>query len=388
MKEDPAILEFSLLGGPLHRLGGRLGLVRNGSNTVWLGMALGLSAWVTLIVLAVLQGVGGRLFSLGLIGGHVRLLAAIPLFFLCETWVVPRMAEFVREIVRSGLVADDELPGLASLVHRVGRLGESCIVELLFILVAFILPLIAPLPMPSGMTGNPGAILQAGGRLTLVNGWYLAICLPLFRFLLLRWLWRLGLWWYFLWRVAKFHLRLVPTHPDGAGGLGFLELVQDHFSPLILAIGMVYSASFAEAISAGTMACETLSRLIPMVLIMAAVLFIGPLFFFLSKLWLCRVNGWSDYMAMASRYVEAFDRKWIRDENATGDSQLGTGDLQSLADLGNSLNVVRGMRLVPASRRLVLGVAVSVLLPMLPLLLFKYPMDQLAVRLFRTLTGL
>lgn len=389
MKEDSAIPDFSMLGGPLHRLGCRLGLVRDVSNTVGVGLALGLLVWGILVVLALIQGVSGKVFSLSVIGAHVRLLVAIPLFFLCEAWVFPRMAEFAREIVSSGMVPASELPALGALVHRVGRGKDSPVPEALFLLVAFVFPLVAPSDAMSGSTGNWGAILaQAGGRVTWVNGWYLGACLPLFRFLMMRWLWRLGLWWYFLWRVEKLDLHLVPTHPDGAGGLGFLEIVQDHFVPLMVAIGAVYAASFAEGISTGAITFDTLGRLIPMVLTLVTALFIGPLVLFSGKLWRCRVSGWSAYMAMASRYVDAFERKWVRDESATGDAQLGTADLQSLADLGNSMNVVRGMRLVPASQRLVVGMAASVLLPMLPLLLLKYPVDQLVIRFVQTLTGL
>ena len=389
MKEDSAIPDFSMLGGPLHRLGCRLGLVRDVSNTVGVGLALGLLVWGILVVLALIQGVSGKVFSLSVIGAHVRLLVAIPLFFLCEAWVFPRMAEFAREIVSSGMVPASELPALGAVVSRVGRGKDSPVPEVLFLLVAFVFPLIAPADAMAGSTGNWGAILeQAGGRVTWVNGWYLGACLPLFRFLMLRWLWRLGLWWYFLWRVEKLDLHLVPTHPDGAGGLGFLEIVQDHFVPLMVAIGAVYAASFAEGISTGAITFSTLGRLIPMVLTLVTALFIGPLVLFSGKLWRCRVSGWSAYMAMASRYVDAFERKWVRDESATGDAQLGTADLQSLADLGNSINVVRGMRLVPASQRLVVGMAASVLLPMLPLLLLKYPVDQLVIRFVQTLTGL
>jgi hypothetical protein len=384
---DQPLPEFSLFGGPLHRLGCRMGLVRDGTNTVRLGVALALSVWPVLIVLALVQGVGEKIFSLGVIGGHVRFLVAVPLLFICETGVFPRMSEFVREIVKSGMVPKAELPELASLIRRVVRLNDSWISEALFFLVVFALPLIGPVAEVAAKMGNWGNFSEQGeGRLYGV-GWYHGICLPLFRFLLMRWLWRLGLWWYFLWRVAKFPLRLVATHPDRAGGLGFLELVQDHFAPLTVAIGAVYSASFAEAISTGTMPFEALGRLVPIVLGMVALLFVCPLFLFSSKLWLCRVNGWSDYMAMASRYVDAFDRRWVLDETATGESQLGTSDLQSLADLGNSMNVVQGMRLIPTSRRLVLGTVGFVLLPMLPLLLLKYPIDQLAAKLLQTLTG-
>jgi hypothetical protein len=389
MKEDDKIPELSLLGGPLQWLGCRLGLVREGTNTVWLGVALGLLAWGVLMLLALLQGFGLKMFSLALIGGHVRLLVAVPLFFVCETWVVPRMAEFVRNIVRSGLVPETELPALASDIRRVGRMKDSWLAEVLFLLLAFTWPLIETVADLPGRTGNWASILaQAGGRLTLINGWYLMFCLPLFRFLMLRWLWHLSLWWYFLWRVKKLDLHLIPTHPDSAGGLGYLEVVQEHFTPLAAAISAVFSASFAEGIFSETMAFETLYSLIPMVLLLVAVLFIGPLFMFSHKLWVCRVTGLSEYMAMASRYVHAFDRKWIRDEQATGESQLGTADLQSLADLTNSVNVVRGMRWIPVGRRLMMGLAASVIVPLLPLCFLKYPVADVAARLFQMLTGL
>lgn len=104
MKESAPFPELSLFGGPLQRLGVRLGLVRGGTDTIRLGLALGLLSWSVLILLALLQGVGPKVFSLAVIGGHIRLLVAIPLFFLGETLVAPRMAEFVRNILGSGLV--------------------------------------------------------------------------------------------------------------------------------------------------------------------------------------------------------------------------------------------------------------------------------------------
>jgi hypothetical protein len=390
MKENDKIQELKLLGGPLQRLGCQLGLVREGTNTVWLGIALGLLAWGVLMLLALLQGVGHKIFSFAIIGIHVRLLLAIPLFFLCETLVAPRMAEFVRNIISSGLVSEAEMPALASDIRRIGRMKDSWLAEALFLLAAFTVPLIGMFAnLPVGRTGSWVSILeQAGGKFTWVNGWYLVFCLPLFRLLMLRWLWHLGLWYYFLWRVEKLKLRLMPTHPDGAAGLGYLEVVQEHFIPLVLAISAVLSASFAEDISSGTMVFEVLYHLIPVVLLLNAVLFICPLLIFFRKLWVCRVTGLNEYMVMAHRYVDAFDRKWLRDESATGESQLGTADMQSLADLTNSVNVVRHMRLIPASRRIMMELAVSAMLPLLPLFLLKYPVTELAEKLFKILSGL
>jgi hypothetical protein len=383
------IPELSMLGGPLHRLGCRVGLIKKGSNAIPLGVALGLLAWSVSMILALLAGYGDRILSLAVIGVHVRFLVAIPLFFLCETWVFPRMAGFAPYIVRTGLVLENSVPELAVDAHRVSRMNDSWTAEALLLGAAIVLPIIETVvKVPSG-TGSWVWILHtAGEKPAWVYGWYLGVCLPLFRFLLLRWLWRLGLWSYFLWRVQKLRLNLIPIHSDGSGGLGCLNVVHEQFAPLVLAIAALCSAQFAEDISSGTMTPEGLYSWVPMVMLLVAAIFIGPLCMFSTKLYLCRLTGLGEYMAMASRYVNAFDRKWIRDGVISGEALLGSSDLQALSDLSKSVNVVRDMRAIPVSKRLLIEVAVCTLLPQLPLFLLKFSFNQVAARLFQVLIGL
>ena len=366
-----------------------LGLVGQGADTTRLGVALGLLAWTVLIVLAFLEGMGFRILSLSVVGIHVRFLVAIPLMFLCETWVIPRMTEFSNYLVRSGLVPTDSLPTLAIEIRRVTRLKDSWLAEGLFVFFAFALPLMEMIVPLASRTGSWVTVLKlAGSRLPLATGWYLGFCLPLFRFLLLRWVWRLGIWWYFLWRVQKLDLRMFPTHSDSTAGLGYLDIVHENFAPLIVAISAIISAQFAEEIYSGTMAFEALYAWGPIVILLIAALFIAPLFMFCNKLWICRVNGMREYMTMATHYVNAFDTKWIRNQAASGESQLGSADLQSLADLTNSVNIVRGMRWIPISRRLTMQLSAAAIVPLLPLIFLKYPVDRVVVKLFQMLTGL
>jgi hypothetical protein len=387
MKTDDNIPELSLLGGPLHRLGCRMGLVRGGTDTVRFGVALGLSAWGVLVLLAVLQGFGHKVFSLGVIGVHARLLVAIPLFFVCEASVVPRMAEFVRYIVRSGVVTPDSLPALESRVASITRWEESWRSDAICLLAAVLLPLIGTqLHLVGGTaTFDPGRAVAAG---SLAASWYWYVCLPLFRFLMFRWLLRLGLWWYFLCRTAMLNLNLVPTHPDGAAGLGYLEVVHTHFATLVFTISAVQSASFAEELSAGTTTFEALYPTLALILALDAVLFLGPLFIFAPKLWACRVKGLSDYMEFAASYVHGFDRKWLGADAAPAEPLLGTPDLQSLADLSNSVGIVRNMRWVPLSLPLLQSLAIAALAPFLPLALFKYPVADLVKNFFAKMIGL
>jgi hypothetical protein len=387
MEKREGLADFSLLGGPLYRLGCCLGLVHDRTNTIALGLVLGAFPWIVLVAPALVEGLGHVLFSIEAIGAHVRLLVAIPLLFVCEAFIDPRFTAFVHGIVRSQVVPATARPGLESEIARIARWKDAWLPEAFFLVAAVLLALTMRnenfFDYLSGLAGgsNPRAV-------GWTSQWYWMVCIPLFRFLFMRWLWRLALWCFFLWRVSRLELRLVPTHPDRAGGLGFLELVHTEFTPLILAISAAQSASLAQDIASGTMTFDAIYPSVAFVLLADGVLFVGPLYIFSLKLWRCKVKGMSDYSAFAERYVNEFDRKWLGADPAPGEPLLGTADIQSLADLSNSISIVRDMRLVPVSPSMLMYLAVAALVPLLPLVLFKYPIGDLLAKFFERLSGL
>jgi len=389
MKKREDLRDFSLLGGPLYRLGCRLGLVRDGTNTIALGLVLGVALWIVLFALVLVEGLGHVFFSIEGIGAHVRLLVAIPLLFVCEAFIDPQFAAFVHGIMRSRVVPATVCPALQFQIARIVRWKDSWVPEALLLLAAVVLALgmrnQSFLDFLSGLTGgsNPNVVSET----TWSSRWYWAVCMTLFDFLFLRWLWRLALWCSLLWRVSRLELRLVPIHPDRAGGLGFLELVHTEFTPLVLAISAVQSASLAKNIASGRMTFDAMYPEIAFMLLVDAALFLGPLLIFSRKLWACRVKGMSDYSAFSERYVNEFDRKWLGADPAPADPLLGSADIQSLADLSNSVSVVRDMRLVPVSPRMLTYLAVAALLPLLPLALFKYPIAELLAKFFESMSG-
>jgi hypothetical protein len=386
MERPEQLQHLSLLGGPLHRLGRRLGLVHGASNSAPLGLALGLGTWAVLVVLAVIDGASHRLLSLVVLPAHVRLLVAIPAFFVCEAWVDPRMGTFVETIVRSGVVPAETVPELDRETTRIRRWTDSWVPDAVCLALAVMWSVVgsqASLERAIAVF-NPS---RSPATFPLTGYWYWVVCLPLLRFLTLRWLLRLGVWWAFLWRLSRLELRLLPTHPDGLGGLGYLEVVNRHFLPLVLALSAVMAAAFAAEISAGLVAFEAVYPSLAMVLVVDVLLFLCPAFVFTPKLWACRVKGMSDYMVFASGYVRGFDRKWVRTDGPPEEPLLGTADIQSLADLGNSLNAVRSMRVIAIDLHLLIEFAVIALLPALPLLLLKYSIAELAQRSFSRLSG-
>jgi hypothetical protein len=144
----------------------------------------------------------------------------------------------------------------------------------------------------------------------------------------------------------------------------------------------------AQDIASGRITFDAIYLGAAFILFVDAVLFIGPVCVFSHKLWKSRVKGMNNYGAFAERYVNEFDRKWLSADPAPGEPLLGTADIQSLADLSNSVSIVRDMRLVPVSRRMLMHLALAALLPLLPLVLFKYPVVDLLAKFFERLAGL
>jgi hypothetical protein len=385
MTDNKTAAELSLLGGPLHRLGIRLGLVRDG-NTVRLGLSIGLFLWVVLVLLALISNTGGPLFSMPLLGTHVRLLLVIPLMFISETVVDPRMTAFANGLVRRGIVREHQLAELDLMVRRITRLKDSWFLGTICVAVALFISFGATWVDSTG-TSADFIPAKAKGAGVWAAWWYWAVCLTVFRFLLLRALSRLILWAYFLWRVSRLDLKLIPIHPDCSGGLGQLVTVQMQFLPLITGLALLRSSQFAEEISAGTMTFDETYPGIAVVILLGLAIVAGPLLVFTPKLWKTRLQGLADYMALAEDYVGQFDRKWVR-TIPHSEPILGTPDIQSLADLSNSVQIVLRMRLSPVNARMLASVIGAVVIPMLPLLLFEFPLTEIAKKLVTGLVGL
>jgi hypothetical protein len=79
-----------------------------------------------------------------------------------------------------------------------------------------------------------------------------------------------------------------------------------------------------------------------------------------------------------------FNQKWLG-TTSSEEQLLGTSDLQSLADLGNSITVVREMRAVPFGRDDVARLLIATVAPFLPLLLTIMPLEELMTQVFKML---
>ena len=381
--------EFSLVhGGPLFQLLVRAHLSSDSLTLVARRVIFfALITWVPLLALAAHDGhlLDGDVAVPFLLDGetHIRFLVVVPLLLAAELVVHRRLMPVVRAFLDRDLIsgADDERFDEA--IDSAFRLRNSVPAELLLFALVYGVGVLVVWRHTALDVSTWYAHAYAGShRLYSAGIWYAYVSLPIFQFLLLRWYYRLYIWIRFLWQVSRLELSLVPTHPDLLGGLGFLANTVFAFSVLLVAHGAMLAAQIANRIFFGGAALQNFKEEIFVMLVFLLCLVFGPLLVFSPQLSRAKRQGLLEYGALAERYVRDFDGKWLRRGAQESEPLMGSADIQSLADMGNSFAVVRTMRLAPIGRDAVLELAACVLVPLAPLLLTIMPVEDLVKKLF------
>jgi len=226
--------------------------------------------------------------------------------------------------------------------------------------------------------GNKQALSPAGY-------WYLFVSLPIAQFIGLRWYFRLCIWARMLWQISRLDLNLFASHPDCRCGLGFLGLIVPTLAPFILAHSVFLSGYVANRILYEGIKLPDHGIEIAVMAIFLFLLTLGPLFVFTPALLRERKAAVLSYGPLASEYVDEFEKKWIHGQHPADEALVGSGDIQSLADLANSYDVVQSIVPFPFGKENLVSLAVLILLPLLPLLLTMFSARELAERLLKVL---
>jgi hypothetical protein len=313
---------------------------------------------------------------------HVRFLIAMPLLIVAEIVVHRRMHLVVRQFLERNLIPESARTRFDSAIASALRLRNSVPAELLLVALVYGVGVFIVWRVYTVLDTSTWHTLPAdtGRRLSTAGMWYAYVSLPLFQFLLLRWYFRLFIWLRFLWQVSRINLNLLPIHPDRLGGLGFLSNTAYAFVPLALAHGAVLSGQIANRIF--HLGAELLSFKVEIALVVGFVQFLvfGPLLLFSLQLAQAKRAGLREYGTLAARYIHDFDSKWLRDAPAK-EPLVGSADVQSLADMGNSFEGVRKMRVAPVTRDAIIELAAATAVPVAPLLLTIMPLEELLKRL-------
>ena len=384
--ESPRALDL-VPGGPSFRLMLRVGLANpEAPRLLRTAGVLVLATWVPLAILTLASGTAllGRIelpffrdFAV-----HARLLFAVPLFLLSEVIVGPRLRAVAATFVRSGLVRESQAGAYDDAVRSALRLRDSDRAE--FVIAALALAGVVAVGIARLL--HPGETWSVGagdgiGRVTLAGWWYALVGLPVFQFLLIRSIWRGYIWTRFLGDMSKLDLALVATHPDQAGGLGFVGVGQSSWAALVLAVSIVLAGSFADAVLYGGKHVTDFQMPIGAFAAVVAVGLLTPLLRFRGPLARTRFRALLEYGALVQNHHAAFDRKWIQRGGDGDETLLGNADASSLADASTGYQLVRDMKTIPLSTRDIPPLVIPVLLPMLALATLEVPLVDILKKL-------
>ena len=386
---NPNPPDFSLvLGGPLFQLLRRAHLSDDALTMARRRIVvIALLAWLPLLVLSVLEGraLGSSVAVPFLydIEVHIRYLVALPLLIGAELVVHQRMRSVVKVFLERRLIPDHALPRFDAAITSAFRLRNSVLAEVLLIALVYAVGILVVWRQYLALDASTWYATPTadGSTLSFAGIWFVYLSLPLFQFLLVRWYFRLFIWARFLWQVSRIDLSLVPTHPDRLGGLGFLSKTVHAFTLLAVAHGAMLAGPLANRILyLGAGLLEFKVEIAAVLLLVLAVM-IAPLLVFAPQLAQAKRDGLREYGSLSERYVREFDAKWLRGGAPADEPLVGSADIQSLADLANSFEVVRTMQIAPISRDALLRLVAATLAPVVPLALTMMPLEELLKKL-------
>jgi hypothetical protein len=178
-------------------------------------------------------------------------------------------------------------------------------------------------------------------------------------------------------------LHLVPTHPDRCAGLAFLGKSAYAFGPILFAQGCMLAGVVSSRVLFRGESLLSFKLQIAGFVGFFVLAILAPLLMFTPKMASAKRKGLADYGLLAQRYVDGFEQRWVTDSAGPSDELLGTGDIQSLADLGNSYAMVRDMRAVPFGLEDISRLAAATAAPLLPLLLTIFSPEELFMRVVK-----
>jgi len=339
--------------------------------------------WVALAVLALRQGlVGGGISPTNFFAdfaAYAQFLLAMPLFVLAEPIIDSSTRQAAEQFLACGIIKSED----ASKVQRVHAMIQSarkshwpdlaCVLTAYGLSLAILVPIFGSHPMPEWHAQG-----DAQSRvLTAAGIWEFFVALPLLNYTWLRFVWKILLWIFYLYRVSRLHLDLHSTHPDLTGGIGFISEAQGRFAIYILAFGISnIAATVGYEIAILHYDFSVMSVWSPIVgfTIGAPLLFTLPLFMFTKQLFRSKKRALAVYRQRVTEHSRRLEERWLTGNDNAQPTQTTQEEMRELAEfttLGTMFTRIEQMRVVPLDLRSLgqlVGSTLGAIATLLPLL--------------------
>lgn len=385
-------LRFSFVrGGPFFEAQRALGLMPNGTLGVVRRIAVAIAiTWLPIMTLAF---VNGHLYGDGTsepllrhFGIHARFLLAVPAFIVAEAVLDGLTFALIPHFETSGLVDDTLRPPFRDALRSVERLRDSRFAAAVIVGI-LVVNLFRGWHDALHLDETSWAMLggPATSGLTFAGWWYLGVSRPIFALALFLWFWRIFLVGTACRRIAQLDLRLVPTHPDRAGGLGFLELLPLAFTPVAFGASAVLASRWAHDVVYHGVHVQALQMPIGIFLLIALVLFLSPLAPFSGMLRRLKRRARLQYGSLFAHHGRLVHRRWILRQEVGEQPLLSAPEIGPVADVISAYESIEAIRPTPLKRAPLVALAAALALPLIAMAAIEVPVGQLLMTLGKAL---
>jgi hypothetical protein len=379
-----ADLSFSpVQGGPLHRFRKAIGLVpEHGLGLGRRALALIAVAWLPVVVGAIVAGqaLEGKATDplLRHFGVHARFLLSVPLMIFAEAFMEKFIPPMIGHFVSSGLVDAVTLPQFREALEHARRVRDS-IWGGVFVLASVGAVLLAVAATSAQGDEMAWAAAAADGRpgIGFAGWWYLTVSRPIFVGLLAIWMWRMFVLWSLVWKLSKLDLHLVASHPDGVGGLGFLEGTAVACAPLVLAVSVVIAGRWGHEVLYHGVHVDSLKPLVAALVAVAVLAVNGPLLLIGRNLRAFKRRSLLEYGSLVGHHGRLVYQKWIRNQDVGAPDIMNAPELGPTVDISSIYELVAKMRPAPISKRSLIPIVAAAVLPILPVFAIEIPIKQM-----------
>jgi hypothetical protein len=360
---EPKLLRPAVPDNWFYRAEQALGLISPSNWSITQRIAILIAiGWLPLLLITALTN-PTALHSL-LIDGrvHVRALISIPALLVGELMIQNQISEAYSYLRQGDFLDDADLSYMEDLTASIGRLANAAIPQLV-VFVLVILRIVVGFDTLADTAPWFGERTSAGLHFTAA-GWYTAlVSMPLWVFLLGMTFWGWLLWVYFVFQLSRRKLRLVASHPDKQGGLGFLGLSASGFAPIAFALCFSIAATWRhEIVHHGAHLMDFKFHAIVLA-VCIAVIAAGPLIFFVPRLTALRRSGILDYGVLGQFHSTRYHQAWIRMRGQQDTKTLLAPENNTILNFGKTYDNVGDIQVFPATKSSFYPLVMAIIIP-------------------------
>jgi len=314
-------------------------------------------------------------------GVHVRCLVAIPILILAQGLAHRITTHLLPWFVKSGVITPDKVDAFRNVVRGMLILRNHTLPWVMIAAVVIVVGVTGPIFKDLDELSWAMDTTKSPPEFGFGGWWFLFVARPIYAALVLGWLWRVALLTVLFFRISKLGLELVPTHPDRAGGLGFVEHFAKMFIPVVFVLSAAVGSHWAHNVLYHDMDVQTLR--VPFVIFLAVMLlvFVAPLLVFAAPLRAAKKQALLEYGALVGEHGDLVRKRWILHEKLAHADVLDAPELGPVADTVSLYDAIERMRIVPVGKSILILLGVPALIPLLLVFAIKVPITDILMKL-------